>query len=135
MVESQQDNQGKRDLSSRLVAILKDVAGDEAPAVVTTGLRVLFLTIAAATLALWFASLIPAYESWGDPREDGFSFIPASYTTITLLPVGIFLLIGAIVGRGKPLARARKALYISIALLFIVMAFLILQFIANTPEN
>ncbi len=134
MAASQQDDPGKRDLSSRLVGGIKSAMGEEmAPA--SPALRAIFAAVAVASLALWFASLIPPYESWGDPREDGFSFVPAFYATITMLPVGIYLLIGAIIGHGKSIPRARKALIIGIALLFLVVALWILQFIANTPDS
>ena len=132
---SQQDDPGEPDLSSRLVAGLKTVIGDDAPFVASPKLRVTFLAVAAATLALWVASLIPAIENWNNPNEDGFSMIPAFYASFTMLPVGLFLLAGAIVGRGKWTAHARKALFIGIALLCLVIAFEIFQFFANGPDG
>ena len=133
MAASEQDNPGKRDLSSRLVGGIKSAMGDDAiPASPT--LRAAFLAVGAGNLALWFASLIPPYQSWGNPNEDGFSYIPVFYATLTTLPVGIYLLIGAIIGQGKPVRRARKALYIGIALLVIVVGFRIFQYIANGPD-
>jgi membrane-associated protease RseP (regulator of RpoE activity) len=50
------------------------------------------------------------------------------------LPVGVYLLIGAVIGRGKSVRRARKALYIGIALLVLVVGFWIFQSIANGPD-
>jgi hypothetical protein len=66
------------------------------------------------------------------PNEDGFSYVPAAYATITCLPVGLYLLAGAIAGRGRHVARARTALFIGGGLLFLVVAFLIFQHFANT---
>ena len=45
-------------------------------------------------LALWGWSLVPPIENWGNPNEDGFSYVPVFYTTITCLPVGTYLLVG-----------------------------------------
>jgi len=81
---------------------------------------------------LWGWSLIPPIENWNNPNEDGFSFVPAFYATPICLPVGIFLLAGAIAGRDRHLARARPALFIGAATLFVVIAFLIFQYIANS---
>jgi len=135
MAVSQPDDPGDRDLQSQLVAGLKTVVGDDSPFVASAALRLSFLAIAAATLALWVASLIPAIQNWNNPNEDGFSLIPVFYATLTMLPVGLFLLAGAIIGRGKWTARARKALFIGLALLCLVIAFKILQFFANGPDG
>ena len=83
-------------------------------------------------LVLWGLSLIPPIESWGNPNEDGFSFVPAFWATIICLPVGLYLLAGAIAGRGRHVARARNALFIGGGTLLIVVAFLIFQHIANS---
>ncbi len=131
-MDAQQDDPGARDLSSRLVSGLKSVVGDDTP---FAALRAGFFAVAAATLALWVASLVPAIENWNNPNEDGFSMIPAVYASITMLPVGLYLLAGGIAGRGKWAARARKALFIGIALLFVVAAFKILQFFANGSDG
>jgi hypothetical protein len=134
-VTSLQDDPGERDLSSRLVAGLKSVVGDDAPAVASPVLRASSFAVTAATLGLWVVSLIPAIEDWNNPNEDGFSLIPGFYATLTMLPVGLFLLAGGIVGRGKWTARARKALFIGLALLSLVVAFKILQFFANATDG
>jgi len=120
MAASEQDNPSNR------------VGNDAIPASPT--LRAAFLAVGAGNLALWFASLVPPYQSWGNPNEDGFSYIPVFYATLTTLPVGIYLLIGAIVGQGKPVRRARKALYIGIGLLVLVVGFWIFQYVANGPD-
>jgi peptidoglycan/LPS O-acetylase OafA/YrhL len=132
---SQQNDPGERDLSSRLVDGLKTVIGDDRPFVASPRLRVTFLAVAAATLGLWIASLIPAIQNWNNPNEEGFSMVPAFYASFTMLPVGLFLLAGAIIGRGQWTAHARKALFIGIALLCLVIAFKILQFFANGPDG
>ncbi len=132
---AQQGDPSGRDLSARLVAGLKGVVGDDAPFVASPALRASFLVVAAITLGLWVASLVPAIQNWNNLNEDGFSFIPAFYASFTMLPVGLYLLAGAAIGRGKWAARARKALFIGLALLFIVVAFWIFQYIANNTDG
>jgi hypothetical protein len=94
-------------------------------------LRVIFLAVAAAMLFLWGWSLIPPIENWNNPYEDGFSYVGVFYATI-VLPTGLFLLLGAIAGRGQHVVRARAALFVGGGTLFIVVAFLIFQQIANS---
>jgi hypothetical protein len=50
-------------------------------------LRATFAGLAAAMLVLWGLSLGPPIQNWGNPREDGFSYVPAFWTTLTCLPV------------------------------------------------
>ena len=95
-------------------------------------LRATFVVMAASMLALWGWSLVPPIENWNNPNEDGFSYVPAFYATIVCLPTGLFLLAGAIAGRGRHLERAHSALLVSAATLFIVVAFLIFQYIADS---
>src|SRR5262249_6169578 len=45
-------------------------------------LRLIFIMVAAAMFVLWGLSLIPPFESWGNPNEDGFSYVPAFWATI-----------------------------------------------------
>ena len=131
MAAPQHHDQGERDVAARLVGGLRSVIDDDRPFVASPKLRLTYLAVAAATLGLWVASLIPAIQGWNNPNEDGFSFIPVFYASITVLPAGLYLLAGAVVGRGKWASRARKALSVGVALLFIVVAFWIFQFIAN----
>ena len=70
---------------------------------------------------------MPAIENWNNPNEDGFSLVPGFYGTIFCPPTGLLMLMGAIAGRGRAVSRARKALYIAGAVLFVVIAFLTLQ--------
>ena len=95
-------------------------------------LRTLFLVVSLAMFVLWSLSLIPPIRSWGDPNEDGFSYLPAFWATITCLPVGLYLLAGAIVGRGRKVTRARTALFLGGGLLLLVVGFLIVQHIAES---
>jgi hypothetical protein len=97
-------------------------------------LRIIFAVGAAIMLALWGWSLVPPIQNWGNPNEDGFSYVPLFWATITCLPVGLFLLAGAIIGRGRPVARARHALWLGGALIALVVAFLIFQHIANSES-
>jgi hypothetical protein len=55
-------------------------------------LRAMFVVAAAIMFALWGWSLVPPIENWGNPNEDGFSYVAVFYTTITCLPVGLCLL-------------------------------------------
>jgi hypothetical protein len=69
---------------------------------------------------LWGWSLIPPIESWGNPQEDGFSYVPAFYATIFCLPTGLYLLAGGIAGRGRYVTRGRIALFIGCGVLLVV---------------
>jgi hypothetical protein len=95
-------------------------------------LRISFLLVAAAMLGLWGLSLVPPIQNWNNPNEDGFSYVGVFYATPICLPTGLLLLAGGIAGRGKHLKRARTALFIGAGVLFIVVAFLIFQFVADT---
>ena len=95
-------------------------------------LRAIFLVLSTIMLAFWGLSLIPPIKVWGDPNEDGFSYMLAFWATITFLPVGLYLLAGAIAGRGRHVARARTALFLGGGLLFLVVGFLIVQHIAES---
>ena len=95
----------------------------------------MFAVAASVMLALWGWSLVPPIENWGNPNEDGFSYVSVFYATIFCLPIGIFLLIGAIAGRGRYVGRARIAFFIAAVVTFIVVAFLIVQHIANNNHG
>jgi peptidoglycan/LPS O-acetylase OafA/YrhL len=94
-------------------------------------LRAAFLLGAAVMLAIWGWSLVPAIKGWNNPHEDGFSFVPAFYGTVTFLPLGLIALLGGISGRGKRVAKARTALIIGTALLVLIVAFEIFAGISN----
>src|SRR5579872_476873 len=104
---------------------------DRASITASPGLRCVFVAMCGIMLALWGWSLVPPIQTWGNPNEDGFSYVPLFWATLTCLPVGLFLLGGAIAGRGPHVARARIALFLGGALVFLVIAFLIFQHIAN----
>ena len=78
-------------------------------------------------LLLWGWSLVPPIENWNNPYEDGFSYVGGFYASLICLPAGLFLLIGAIAGHGRHVARARPVLFVGVGTLFIVVAFLIFQ--------
>jgi len=86
--------------------------GDKTEITVSPRLRAMFVVAAAIMFALWGWSLVPPIENWGNPNEDGFSYVPVFYTTITCLPVGLFLLVGAIAGRGRNVTRACIAFFL-----------------------
>ena len=90
-------------------------------------LRVSFAVVAISMFVLWGWSLVPPIANWHNSREDGFSLVGAFWTTLTCLPVGIFLTIGAAVGRGGHAARALTALFFGGVLLLLVVAFLAFQ--------
>jgi hypothetical protein len=98
-------------------------------------LRSMFAIAAALMLGLWGWSFIPPIENWGNPNEDGFSYAPLFYTTIFCLPLGIFLLAGAIAGRGRFVRRARIAFFIAAVIAIIVLLFLVVQNIANNNDG
>ncbi|HXX08160.1 MAG TPA: hypothetical protein VEJ43_08840, partial [Pseudolabrys sp.] len=90
------------------------------------------LAVAAAVmLGLWGWSLVPPIQNWGNPNEDGFSYVPLFYTTIICLPIGLLLLTGAIAGRGRFVRRARIAFVVAAGITTLVVAFLIVQHIAD----
>ncbi len=93
----------------------------------SAALRGLFILVAVLLLALWCWSLVPPYENWGNKNEDGFSYVPLAWATVTVLPAGIYLLVGGIIGRGKHVWRGRVALFIGCGFLVIVLLFKVLQ--------
>lgn len=101
-------------------------------AVASTRLRLAFVGVAAVMAALWGWSLVPPIQNWGNPNEDGFSYLGFFWASIVCLPVGYLLVAGAIAPRGRLLARARNALLIGVAVIAIVVGFLIFQFVANS---
>src|SRR5215475_10342996 len=98
-------------------------------------LRVMFAVAAAIMLSLWAWSLVPPLENWGNPNEDGFSYVGVFYTTITCLPVGLCLIFGAIAAHGRHVRRARIAFFIAAGITILVVAFLIVQHIANNNDG
>ena len=90
-------------------------------------LRAVFAVAAAVMLAFWGWSLVPPIANWGNPNEDGFSYVPVFYATITCLPIGLYLLIGAIAGHGRYVRRARIAFIIAVGIIIVVAAFLIVS--------
>ena len=99
------------------------------------GLRIMLAVAAAIMLALWAWSLVPPIENWGNPNEDGFSYVGVFYATITCMPVGLFLLVGAIAAHGRYVRRARIAFFIAAGITILVVAFLIIQHIANNNDG
>jgi len=94
-------------------------------------LRLAFLAVATAMFVLWIWSLQPIIQNWNNPNEDGFSMVPAFWGTIACLPVGLYLLAGAVLAQPRHVARARNALYVALGVLAICAAFLIFQHFAN----
>src|SRR5215469_8814699 len=89
---------------------------DQAGITASPRLRVSFLAVAALMFLLSGWSLVPPIENWNNPYDDGFSYEGVFYASIICLPTGLLLLVGG-VGAGT---------------LFIVVAFLIFQHIANS---
>ena len=98
-------------------------------------LRVMFVIAATIMFALWGWSLVPPIENWGNPNEDGFSYVPIVYTTIICFPIGLYLLIGAIAGHGRYVRRARIAFFLAAGITLLVVAFLIVQHIADNNQG
>jgi hypothetical protein len=95
---------------------------DQAESTASPKRRVTFVVVAALLLVLWGLSLIPLIKTWGDPYEDGLSFVPAFTATMTCLPVAVYLFVGAIAGHGRHVTRARTAVFFGKGLLFLVVA-------------
>jgi hypothetical protein len=72
---------------------------DQAEITASPRLRLAFLVVAALML------------------EDGFSYVGVFYASLICLPAGLFLLIGAIAGHGRHVARARPALFVGVGTL------------------
>ena len=98
-------------------------------------LRSIFAVAAFIMLALWGWSFVQPIQNWGNPNEDGFSYAPLFYTTIICLPLGIYLLVGAIAGHGRYVRRARIAFFIATAITLVVVAFLVVQHIADNNHG
>lgn len=98
-------------------------------------LRGIFAVAAAIMLGLWGWSFVPPIQNWGNPNEDGFSYVPLFYTTLFCLPIGLFLLVGAMVGYGRYVRRARVAVFVATVITTIVVIFLIVQHIANNNDG
>ncbi len=109
--------------------------GSTAETTASPKLRTMLAITAFVLFALWGWSLVPPIENWSNPNEDGFSYVPVFYTTIICLPVGILLLVGAIAGRGKFVRRARAAFFIAAGVTSVVVAFLVVQRIANSNDG
>ena len=97
--------------------------------------RIIFAVAAAIMFALWGWSLVPPIQNWGNPNEDGFSYVGVFYATLICLPVGLFLLAGAMIGRGRSVRHARAAFFVAAAITVIVVTFLIVQNIANNNDG
>ena len=109
--------------------------GDTTEITASPKMRARFAVAASIMLALWGWSFVPPIENWGNPNEDGFSYAPLFYTTIVCLPLGIYLLIGAIAGHGRYVRRARIAFFIAAAITLLVVAFLVVQHIADNNDG
>jgi hypothetical protein len=97
--------------------------------------RSMFAIAAVIMLGLWGWSFVPPFQNWDNPNEDGFSHVPLFYTSIFCLPLGLFLLVGAIVGHGRYVRRARIALFVAAGMTIVVAAFLVVQRIANNNDG
>jgi hypothetical protein len=98
-------------------------------------LRVMFAVAGAIMLSLWAWSLVPPIENWGNSNEGGFSYVGVFYATIICLPVGLYLLVGAIAAHGRYVRRARRAFFIAAGITILVVAFLMVQHIANNNDG
>ena len=113
------------------LAACRHVAEERDEIAASARLRIMLAVAAAVMLGLWGWSLVPPIQNWGNPNEDGFSYVPLFYTTIICLPIGLLLLTGAIAGRGRFVRRARIAFVVAAGITTLVVAFLIVQHIAD----
>jgi hypothetical protein len=88
----------------------------------SSALRGFFIACGAIMLALWGASTIPVIENWNNPNEDGFDAVLTFYATLTVLPLGVGVLYGAIAGDAKGMRGARSCLIAAGGVLAIVLA-------------
>ena len=95
----------------------------------------MFAVAATIMLFLWAWSLVPPIENWGNPYDDGFSYVGVFYTTIFCLPIAIYLLVGAVAAHGRYVRRARVALFVAGGITILVVAFLIFQDIADNNDG
>jgi hypothetical protein len=103
--------------------------------VASTKQRLIFAVAAAVMIALWCWSLVPVIENWGNPNEDGFSYVPVFWATVFCLPSGYLLLGGAIAGSGDRVALARTALLLGGGVILIVVLFLVFQHVVNSSKG
>lgn len=101
----------------------------------TPRLRIMLAVAAAFMLFLWVWSLVPPIENWGNPYEDGFSYVGVFYTSLICLPLGLLLLVGAIFAHGQHVRRARVAFFAAAGIAVLVLSFLIVQHIANNNDG
>jgi hypothetical protein len=78
---------------------------------------------AVAVLGVWGLSATPLIESLKNPYADGFDAIPFFYASLTLLPLGLSVLAGAMSRRDSSRERARQHLLICVALLAFALLF------------
>ena len=97
--------------------------------------RRMFGVAAFIMLGLWAWSFVPPIQNWGNPNEDGLSYGPLFYATLICLPLGLFLLVGAMKGRGRSVSFARVAFFIAAVVTFIVVAFNVIAGIANNNNG
>jgi hypothetical protein len=69
-------------------------------------LRAAFIGAGVVLIALWGASVMVALASWNDPKEDGFTLVPAFWATLTALPLGLSATISGMSGRDQAMRRA-----------------------------
>src|SRR6476620_5782505 len=99
--------------------------GNTTEVILSPRLRAMLVSGAGIMLALWGWSLVPPLENWGNPNEDGCSYVAVLYTTLICRPIGLYLLIGAIARQGRSIRRARIAFLIAAGVTMLVVAFLI----------
>ena len=130
-VDSQTLNEPSDTITSALLFWGRDMS-NTSEITASPRLRVMFAVAAGIMLSLWAWSLVPPIENWGNPNEDGFSYVGVFYATIICLPVGLYLLVGAIAAHGQYVRRARSAFFIAAGITILVVAFLIFQHIADS---
>jgi hypothetical protein len=97
-------------------------------------LRAALIVAGLALLALWGASAIPVISNWNNPSDDGFSAVPVFYATLTVLPIGIVVLAGALNGTPRGMRTARGGLIaagIVLGLLALFFAFMLFATLMN----
>jgi len=100
------------------------ISTDPSGAPSSRALRATFIVAGVVLLALWGASALPIVDNWNNPNEDGFDAIPVFYASLTVLPIGLVVLAGAIQGSASSMRRARGGLIAAAVVLGILVLFL-----------
>jgi uncharacterized protein YhhL (DUF1145 family) len=87
------------------------------PVTVTLRLRARYMLTGAIMLAFWGASLVALFRG-----VDGLHILMVVVTTVSVLPLGVIILLGAVSGSEASMWRAQMALLASGCLLLLIVS-------------